>query len=229
MICGKCLAKNKDNAKFCVKCGEKLNNNQLSKSEPVSRLNSHGSANGRYRKSDIAAIVILIILAIGIIVDILGSRSYEKTAGQFVDAVYNADIKTILELMPKAIVESMLEDEYDSQQEMFEDLEESIQNAIIDEMEMYIGEDWKLTHKVLSVDYVYSGEFNKIKEDYKEKFDIEVLDAKIVRMELRIKAKGYDESEDAFIHLVKVGRSWYIDAVNTSLHFKSIGKTLYFY
>lgn len=229
MFCGKCGTKNEDNAKFCVNCGEKFNNSQMEKSEPVTKLNLLGSANDKNRKVGIAAVAIVIIMAIGIIAVLLRGRSYETTADQFVEALFNADAKTIIKLMPKALVKYMVEDEYDSRQEMIEELEEILQSGFIDAMERYIGEDWKMTHKVLDVDDLSSEKLKKIKEEYKEIVDIKISDAKKVKMELKIKAKDYDESEIINIYLIKVGRSWYVDSLNTSWNLDSIGKTLYFY
>ena len=217
MFCGKCGEKNEDNAKFCVKCGEKFNNSQMEKND-VPKVNLPGSANDKNRKVGIAAVAIVLILVICVIGTALGGRSYKKTASQFIDAVFNADAKTMINLIPKSMVKSMVEEEYDSKSEMIEDFEEMLQSGFVDAMERYIGENWKLTYKVLKVEDVSSKKLKDIKEEYKETANINVSDAKIVKMELTLKSKDDDYSDTINIHLIKVGRSWYIDFLNTSLY-----------
>ena len=185
------------------------------------KVNLFDAANDRNRKVQIAAVAIAIIVELGIIVFLLSGRSYEETANQFVDAVFNADAKAISKLVPAGDV---AEEEYDK---IVEELEEYLQSQVVDAIESYVGEDWKVTHRVLSVENLSFEELKELRELYKNTCDIRVSDAKIVEMELKTNAKDYDNSEIVYIHLIKVGSSWYIDSFYTSFHLSFMRKTLF--
>lgn len=219
MFCGKCGTKNDDNATFCVKCGEKLSNNQSAKSNSIIQLNSKASTSAKNKKVGIVSVLIFAVLLIIAVFSLLGGRNYKETAKQFVAAIFEADASTIVDLLPKGTINAIIEeDEYDNKTQMIDDLEEELQDNL-DDMEQYLGDDWNVAYEVLKVENCSSEELKEIKEAYKEELNTKVSNAKFVEVEFTIKAGDIDESDTIDICVIKIGRSWYIDSMNTSIYY----------
>ncbi len=206
MFCGKCGTKNADDATFCTGCGAKLNGMQVTKRDISVAVNT----NDKNRKVGIIVVGVIAVIVIGLIIALFGGRSYKSTVNKFVNASMEADAKAIVSLIPDKVIDYIMdEEEYEDEDEMLDDLEEELRNQI-DYIERYFGEDWKVSHEILSVEEVTGDDLDDLKDDY-EDMDIKVSAAKTVEVQLTVKAGETESSNSMDVSVIKVGRSWYLD------------------
>ena len=206
MFCGKCGTKNADDATFCTGFGAKLNGMQVTKRDISVAVNT----NDKNRKVGIIVVGVIAVIVIGLIIALFGGRSYKSTVNKFVNASMEADAKAIVSLIPDKVIDYIMdEEEYEDEDEMLDDLEEELRNQI-DYIERYFGEDWKVSHEILSVEEVTGDDLDDLKDDY-EDMDIKVSAAKTVEVQLTVKAGETESSNSMDVSVIKVGRSWYLD------------------
>lgn len=208
MFCGKCGAKNADDATFCTECGAKLNGGQMIRNSTPVVVN----LNDKNRKVGMIAVGVIAVIVIALIFTLFGGRSYKATIEKFVNAQFDADAEAIFELIPEKMIAYALEEEgYDEDEldEFIEEGNEELQDQL-DYIEGYLGEGWTVSHKILNVEDVTGDELDDLKDDY-EDIDIKVSAAKTVEVELTVKAEETETSNSLDISLIKVDRSWYLD------------------
>lgn len=145
-----------------------------------------------------AAVVVLLVLIV-----LFGGRSAKSTVNKFIKAVYKENAKTIVKLIPKAVLEEILDDNgYDDDEvdEYIDDLEDVLE---------YVDKDWEGKFKIVEIDKLSSKRLKELKEDYDDYYDVKISDARDVEVQLIID----DEKEEVEFRVVKVGRSWYIDVM----------------
>ncbi len=211
-FCGKCGAKNKDGAMFCTQCGAALNT--------VPGGGGHGRVSELRKKNRdrnvgmIAAIVAAVaVVAVGIF--LFGGRSYKATVKRFVNATFEADAEAMLKLIPKKMVDNLLEEEgYDDDEldDMVDEMNEYFQDQM-DSLDKYLGEGWEVSYEILAAEKLTGDDLDDIKERY-EDADVKVSAAKEIEIELTIKTDEMENSDTTDLYVVKVGRSWYLDAVS---------------
>ena len=204
MFCGKCGVKNADDATFCTGCGAKLNEVQAS----FKTTTIVASSNDKNRKVGIIAVAVIAIVVIGIIIALFGGRSYKATVEKFVDAQFDADAEAIFELIPKEMIDYILEEEGYNDDEFDEFIKEG--NEALQNQLDYIERDWDVTYTILNTEDVTGDDLDDLKDDY-EDIDIKVSAAKVVEIELTVKAGETETSNSLDVSVIKVGRSWYLD------------------
>lgn len=222
MFCGKCGTQNPDTAAFCKKCGTRLNGqakpaikktvqssvkNQPQTKRPIPKY----SRRQNKKVGLIAAIVITVVVLIGVFA-LFGGRSYKATIRKFVNATYDVNAGAIFDLVPDDVIDYMLEDDgydRDDLEDLTDDANKELQD-MIDQIERYIGKDWKLSYKIANVEKVTGDDLEDLKKDYK-KMGVKVSAAKTVKAELTVKYGETESSNTMNISLIKVGRSWYLD------------------
>lgn len=222
MFCGKCGTQNPDTAAFCKSCGARLNGqakpavkktvqssvkNQSQTKRPAPK-HSHRQ---NKKVGLIAAIVIAVVVLIGVFA-LFGGRSYKATIKKYVNATYDVNAGAIFDLVPDDMMDYMLEDDgydRDDLEDLIEEANEELQN-MIDQIERYVGEDWKLSYKIANAEKVTGDDLADLKKDYK-KMGVKVSAAKTVKVELTVKYGETESSNTMNIPLIKVGRSWYLD------------------
>lgn len=223
MFCGNCGTQNPDNAAFCKRCGSQLrkqtrthstNSNGLTvKKRPQGRRPSGRSASQQKDATKlvvIAAIAMIAIIVLGTAFWMFGGRSYKATVKQFVNAQFDVDAEKLMKLIPDGVIEYMLDEEgFDDLDEMIDEANDNIQSQI-NSIERYLGKDWSVSYKIISVENMLSEELEKLKKTYK-KCDVKVSAAKTVELELTVKAGETENSNSMDLSLIKVGNSWYID------------------
>lgn len=168
------------------------------------------NTNDKNRKVGIIVVGVIAVIVIGLIIALFGGRSYKSTVNKFVNASMEADAKAIVSLIPDKVIDYIMdEEEYEDEDEMLDDLEEELRNQI-DYIERYFGEDWKVSHEILSVEEVTGDDLDDLKDDY-EDMDIKVSAAKTVEVQLTVKAGETESSNSMDVSVIKVGRSWYLD------------------
>lgn len=205
MFCGKCGAKNADGAAFCSACGAKLNGGHETKRSSSIAVNT----NNQNRKVGIIAVTVVAIAVIGLVIALVGGRGYRATVEKFVNATFAADAEAIVELIPESIIDYGLEEDGYDEDELIEAFNEELQDQL-DYIERYLGEDWTVSHKILTVEDITGDDLDDLKDEYKD-IDIKVSAAKPVEVELTVKAGETETSNSIDISLIKVGRSWYLD------------------
>jgi hypothetical protein len=209
MYCGKCGEKNSDDAVFCVSCGAKLEGGQALKGNTTIEL----SQNDKNRKVGIIAVVVIVIAVIGIILGLSGGRGYKAAIKQYIDATFDGDAESIMELIPEEMINYLIEDEgYDDEDELIEELDEELQYTL-DSLEKYLGEDWKVSYEILSTEDVTGEDFDDLK-DYYEEMGVKVSASKKAEIEVTVKSGETEMSNSADIALIKIGHSWYMDMVS---------------
>lgn len=211
MFCGKCGAKNEDNAQFCAKCGAKLDNVVPMENVDV----SSPDVNNKNRKVGIIAVAVVAVLVILLGVFLLGGRSYKATIKKFVNAQFEADVKGVFDLVPEKMIDGMLEKEGYNRSDLddlLDEVDDSLE-SMVKSLDSYLGEGWKVTYEILDTEDIKGDDLNDIKDAYKD-VDVKVSAAKKVEIELTLKGDEEDTSYSMDIYLLKVGRSWYIDLMN---------------
>lgn len=205
MFCGKCGVRNADDAIFCTKCGTKLNGGTPKKV----------SSSDQNRKIGMIVVTMTAVAAIALIIFLFGGRSYKATVDKFFEAQFAADAEALFELLPEKVVSYALEEEgYDDDEldEMIEELDEELQDEL-DYIERYLGEGWTVSYEIMTVEDVSGDDFDDLKDEY-EDLDVKVSAAKTVEIEMTIVAGETETSNSMDVSIIKVGRSWYLDAVS---------------
>lgn len=203
MFCENCGTKNDNNVEFCANCGAKL-----SKRTDAKKL-------GKNRKVGIIGVAVATVIVVLLCVILFGGRSYKATIEQYVDAQFDANAEAIFDLMPQKMIDYELEEDgYDPDDlaSLIDKLNEQLQNQL-DYIDSYLSEGWEITYEILDAEDVKGEDLDDIKNAY-EKADVKVSAAKRVELELTLTAEETESSNSMDISLIKVGRSWYVDAMS---------------
>ena len=157
--------------------------------------------------------VYTVVLAVLILVFALfGGRSYKSTVKKFINASLEPSAAAIMELIPKNLVDYVLEEEgfdEDEMDEMIEEMDEELQEQFA-YIERYLGEDWKVSYEILTAESLKDDDLEDLKENY-EDLDVKVSTAKKVEVELTITAGETEASNSVTLYVIKVGRNWCLD------------------
>lgn len=208
MFCGKCGAKNADDAAFCSECGAKINGNGIVKNDTSIVV----SPNNQNRKVGIIAVLVIAVVVIGVLITVFGGRGYKKTVEKFVDAQFDADAEAICKLIPEKVMDYVMEEEgYDDDEfdEFIEEGNEELQD-LLDEIENYYGKNWKVSSEILKAEEVTGDDLDNLKDEYSE-MGVEVSAAKTIEIQMTVKSGETENSNSGEVSVIKVGRSWYLD------------------
>lgn len=224
MFCGKCGTQNPDNAAFCKKCGTQLNvQKKVSASttaqtpvrvrpQPQQRRPAQKKNRRQDKKVGMIAVAFIAVIVLIVAFALFGGRSYKTTVKQFITATYDVDAEKLIKVLPDAVIDRVMKDEdYEDYDEMIDDLNDTFESQMRS-IKRYIGDDWSMSYKIIKVEKVSGKDLDELKKDYKKDFKIKVSAAKVAEVEITIKAGETENSSSLDIPLVKVGRSWYIDA-----------------
>lgn len=221
MYCGKCGAKNEPGAAFCGSCGAPLETPKPAETPGAGTVPAPGGTSGaqdsgKYKKIGIAAVAAAVVVVVLAAVSLLGGRSDTATAEQFFDAVFNADAEAIVDLIPPDLIDAAMEETGYSRAEVEAEFEQ-----MAGEMDYALGalnalgDGVDISYNAVDSEEVDPDQLRYLQEQYGE-MDVNVSDARTVEVELRMQmpSMGLDESTSIDIPVIKVGRSWYIDATN---------------
>ena len=205
-FCRKCGAKNKAGAAFCTQCGAPLTSRaDKKKSDGISPGDRHKQI------GMIAAAAVTVILII-LVFFLFGGRSYKKVVKEYVNAVYSADAKKFVSLVPDKVWDYTLEEEgYDKDEEdlLIEELEDMLWDSKYD-VDDVMGKNWKVSCAILADEDVTGRDLKEVKDAYEET-EVKISGAKIVEAEITVTGEETEVSETQKIPVIKVGRSWYLD------------------
>ena len=204
MFCSKCGAQNPGNAKFCIKCGEKMATTDVA-SATVSNLNELVKDKRKLIMAAAAALAVILLFSL-----LFGGRGYKKTANEFMDSFVNCDAKGIVDLLPNKLIQQLLEEEgygKNDKKLLIAELQDEL-DSTMGYMAMF-GE-YKLDYKIQGTQNVSKDQLSYIKGNYKE-IGIKVSAAKTVEVTMTIDVLGMSQTENVSLTVIKIGGSWYID------------------
>lgn len=207
MTCTKCGAQNAPGARFCGTCGEKLGPEAKTSSKPgVADVQGFLKNNRKLVGVIAAALAVVLLFSL-----VFGGRGYKKTVKNFMDSVMDMDAKGMVEMLPDEVLEVALEEEGYTKKDLkrlISELQEELDYSM-SYVDMF--GDYKMDYKILSAEDVSKEDLSYLKEMYSE-IDVKVSGAKEVEVELTIEVMGMSQSETLELVVIKIGRSWYIDA-----------------
>lgn len=227
-FCGCCGAKISADARFCGHCGKPVNvAKQKGPSISHNLFQGQSGAHDPQKKTInmnlilvITGISVLLIAVIVIGVLLFGGRSYKAVVNQYIEATFKGDIAKMWDLLPKQVQEATLgelEDYIDTDTvkgviEYYSDIME----VFMDELEDQYGKKWSYSYKITEeLDYS-KREIADLEEDLEDDGvrDMKVDAAKDIEAEITVKGDGRTRSYTITIVVIKVGRSWYLSAID---------------
>lgn len=234
MFCRKCGTKNADDARFCSHCGAPMNTVQPGtmpgmNGRPVGPagqrpggtmpMGPQKKKSGHRRVWIIAIVAVIIVAVIASAIFIRGKivgRSYEKTIDQMAEAINDADLGELMDLIPEDVIVYALEQEgyTGSKKEILDKatalLEDKWDGSLGSKL---LGAAVDVTYEIEDTEDIKGDGLDYIKEVYKEA-DVKVSAAKNVEVQFTVKALGLSKDTTQQIPLIKVGRSWYLDVIS---------------
>ncbi len=231
MYCKNCGSQINDGSLFCPVCGARSEEQPVQPSapayeapepltnpEPKKRGLSKGALIGIIAGGAALLIALVLVLALTI-----GTRSWQATVNQLIDAELDMDFKKMVDLVfPDELLNAYL-DEQDMTKEEFDEMIEEQQEEIDerkeenpDEYEEYRD---SFSFEIVDHENLSKKEIRKLNEKYDEKFETGknyISDAMTVTLEVSMDDEDPEEIE---LTLIKVGRKWYLDTSSNSINF----------
>lgn len=219
MFCGKCGEKLNDNAKFCPKCGNPVSGNDGVGQGNVETEKYKEIVNGNKKNKTVGMIAVAITVLVVVVGGfwLFSGRSYKKTVKEYVNAQVNfpkSFSKKIKELLPEGMWEEIIENEFESEEQAVNMLEEQMEEAY-KTLEEHFGEGFKYSYQIVEEKDLSKKDIREIEEEWEDK-DIEpakeVKEGKELTIKVEIKSADGEITVDNEQNLtvVKIGRSWYI-------------------
>lgn len=198
MFCGQCGTEIKNGAKFCPACGARQ------------KAEDEGKANKKRATSRFTtALVVIVVLAVAVM--ILGSRSYKKVVDGYVNATFDGEADKIIDLIPDQALDYALKANGYTSKSAFSQEAQSMLDQQIQNIQYLLGDDWKVSYEIRDVSDVKGSDLEDIKDFYSG-IKVKVKEAKIADVKLTIEGGDYKQDTSMDIAMIKVGRSWYLDA-----------------
>lgn len=210
MFCPKCGAQNPDGTRFCAKCGEQIS----AAPAKVALRTPSGVSNPVQPRKDNRQLIAIIAGALAVILLfslVFGGRGYKKTVRNFMDSFVDLKAKGMVEMLPDKVVEQALEDMGYGKRDikiLIGELQDELNYAM---QYLQMLTEYDLDYRIVGAEDVSKEELEYIKLRYSD-IGLKVSKAKLVNVELSVEIMGVPETTDVEIMVVKIGRSWYIDA-----------------
>lgn len=239
-FCAKCGAELEADSTFCSACGEKIEVAEtpaaeeapvVEKSAPTTEapiINKDalmGAANDLKDKGlEIAnkvkgdkkllaivagALVAIILLCVICPIAFPGPKSAVKN---YIKGNFNGDWKAYVKCQPDEVWEYM-EEEYDLDMDEREEQFEENWDDRIDDLEDEYGRNVKVTYKIVDKDKMDEDDLDDIRDNYKDRYDIAKRDITAgyeLDVEVTIKGREDEDTEDATFNVYKLGGKWYV-------------------
>lgn len=205
MFCGKCGAKNPDDAVVCGQCGERIGSAKTpavpAPPAPARVPAGRGSKNHSFigiAAVAVIAVVLVIVLLSG------GSKGYKTPVKQFIDGAMKGDVEAMINVIPEDALSSSFKNDL------------NIMAGYVERIKRYSYGDVKIKHSISFTDAkdIKGDDLSDLKEDYLDYYDIKIKAAKDVYVNLSITVNGETSSQPMVIPVVKIGGKWYIDVEN---------------
>lgn len=209
MFCSKCGHPVDDGAAVCGNCGSAVEKAEVSGGGIIA---PKGKMQINFRDPKTLGIIACAVAAILLLFLVFGGQSYKSAVNNVLDGVLDGNVNKFMKALPDEVIEAMADD-YDMTKREFEEYMEENLSEMTEELDYYIGDNWSISHKIVGTRDYSMSDMRYIVEDYEE-IGVKVKEAKIVEVELTVKAFGMTESSEMEIGVVKIGGSWYVDVNN---------------
>ncbi len=203
-FCGNCGNQMPDDAVVCGNCGSALDNGAA----PADNVN----VGALKEKAPLLAAAVAVLLVLIIIIASVAGGGYKKALKKNMAMSFKGQVKHMEKLAPKEVWE-YIEDEADMDikdlQEEYEDSWDDIEDSLEDEYGKNIRASFKITDK----DKVDKDDLKEIKDSLKDNYDIAKKDVKKayeLEVDITVKGKDDEDTEDVDLYAVKIGSKWYI-------------------
>ena len=144
-----------------------------------------------------------------------GTPSYRDTVDNFIQAVNNADVRSLFQLVPAELIDSYLTEDGIEKRDLMDLVQQKLDLTQENLISRY-GEDWNISHEILDARQFTEDELLQLQEEYKE-LEIQISEALDVDLALILEAGDISNDSKTQILLLKIGGSWYItgDFLNT--------------
>jgi hypothetical protein len=137
-----------------------------------------------------------------------GTPSYRDTVDNFIQAVNDADVRSLFQLVPAELIDSYLTEEGFEKRDLMDLVQQQLDLTKENLISLY-GEDWRISHEILETRPFTEDELLPLQEKYLE-LEIQISDAMIVDLALILEAGDISKDSETQILLLKIGGSWYI-------------------
>ena len=101
-------------------------------------------------------------------------------------------------------------------EELTDKMDEMLQSAQ-SSLKSMLGEEWSYSYKIQKMEKMSQEEIQEKEKDYAdEDCELDIKEGKTVTVELTIKGKDIENSQEINIGIIKVGKKWYLDAMSLS-------------
>ena len=236
MFCTKCGAQNTSGSRFCGKCGAPLGsagNGYGAPQQPDPAGNAYGapyqsaaagyagnprpvrpaapSSSGGSRKgvliAGIAGALVVVTLLCCWIFGVFGGGGYEGAVDDFMEALLDMDAQGVVDTVNDKVLRVCLDDEDYTERELVREIDDDMEEAKEAIKEYSI----KLDYEIVYTEDLRGEELEEVKEMYYEEYGVKITAAKIVDVEVTMKAMGERDSMELQLGVVEIGGSWYID------------------
>lgn len=212
MYCQKCGSIIESGERFCSSCGAPVDSGAPN-AMPVSAA---PVKSGKNKLVGLIAAGVAVVAVIVILVCVFSGGGYKSVVNKFIDASCSADGKTIASLIPDEVIKVECEEVDATKSELIKYFTEQLEEALEYNIERY--GDWSYSYEIIEVEDYSRKALKSLQEDYEDEFDVDVKAAKTVTVKLTIKADDDNEFSNSLdVGVIKVGRSWYIDALSGTM------------
>lgn len=137
-----------------------------------------------------------------------GTPSYRDTVGDFIQAINDADVRSLFQLVPAELIDSYLTEEGIEKKDLMELVQQELDLTHENLISLY-GEDWNISYEILETRQIIEDELLQLQTEYKE-LELEISEALVVDLSLTMEAEEVKNDSNTQILLLKIGGSWYI-------------------
>lgn len=230
-FCKKCGTQLKDDAKFCIKCGQPTGEHSVNNYHPpINRadpVRNNKQAKGKKTWIGIVIGVLVVALIVLFIANpAMRMKGYEKPVYYITKFVESGDIKSLVKVFPLKQIAKFAKDnandllkesglsfkgldlgDYKEAIESINDIMEDYKDEIADEF----GDDFKVEYEIRKAEEV--DDLEDIQDKYDE-LDIDIKEAYELTIKMKMEGDEKTERETVTMQVVKIGSKWYLDIFN---------------
>lgn len=137
-----------------------------------------------------------------------GTPSYRDTVGDFIEAINDADVRSLFQLMPAELIDSYITEEGIEKQDLMALVQQELDLTGENLIALY-GEDWSINHEILETRELLEDELLQLQAEYEE-LELQISEAIVVDLALTFGEEEPANDSTIQVLLLKIGGSWYI-------------------
>lgn len=200
-FCTKCGSKLEDNAVFCTNCGFTT---EKKKSRPFNKSSFYIKVVGAFTALLVIVFVITAVFFTG----------YESALNDFFDSIENSDSSLMMKAIPECEMEylekSLKEYEgYDSVKEYLDDYFNEVMKAIT----KHYGENISVSYEVINETELSDKKLREVQDDLKASYnakDIDIAKGYDLKLDITIKGDEGSDTQNDNLKVVKIDGDWHI-------------------